>query len=125
LDREKACLYTEWKGFANSREYRAGITKVLEAVRRTHATSLVSDTRKLELVSSEDQLWIRDTWVPLVAAAGLKRVALVIARHGLGKFAVEAISAQVGPTVFVKATFESVTEAEAWLRAEPRHHPRP
>jgi hypothetical protein len=65
FDRERRFLRSEWKGFATSVEYRAGITKVLDAVRRSQATSLLADTRKLELVSTEDQRWIRDTWVPL------------------------------------------------------------
>jgi hypothetical protein len=124
LDRDRRCLHTEWKGFANSIEYRAGITKVLDAVRETHATSLLADTRALELVSTEDQLWIRDTWVPLVAAAGLKRIALVVATRGLGRFAVESMNAQVGDKVFVRATFESMAEATAWLVADPTLDPR-
>jgi hypothetical protein len=125
LDRDRRCLHTEWKGFATSVEYRAGITKVLDAVREAHATSMLADTRKLELVSSEDQLWIRDTWVPLVAAAGMKRIALVVAAHGLGRFAVESLNAQVGDEVFVRATFESMADATEWLAADQPHKARP
>jgi hypothetical protein len=59
-----------------------------------------------------------------VSAAGLKRIALVVAHSGLGRFAVESLSAQVGDHVFTRATFESVTEATAWLIDQPRHAAR-
>lgn len=90
----------------------------LEAIRNKHASSLVSDTRRLEVVANEDQLWMRDTWVPLAVAAGLKRIALVVARHGLGKFAVQEIVSQVGPTTFVMRSFDSLPEALGWVHTE-------
>jgi hypothetical protein len=96
--------------------------RTLGAVRDKKASSLVSDTRRLEVVANEDQLWMRDTWVPLAVEAGLKRIALVVAHHGLGKFAVQEIVSQVGPAVFVMRTFDSLPEALEWVHAE--HTPR-
>ena len=92
--------------------------RTLTAVRDKKASSLVSDTRRLEVVANEDQLWMRDTWVPLAVVAGLKRIALVVAHHGLGKFAVQEIVSYIGPTVFVMRTFDSLPEGLGWVQAE-------
>jgi hypothetical protein len=56
---------------------------------RLSAISFVKDTRKLELVSDEDQRWIRYTWAPLAIEAGVKRIAIVMAPHSLGKMAID------------------------------------
>ena len=117
-DGEHQCVHLEWKGFANSREFRAGVMKALEAIRDKHAASMVSDTRRLEVIASEDQLWIRDTWVPLAVAAGLKRSAVVMASRGLGKFTVEEVLRQVGDRAFVTRTFDSLAGALKWVGDE-------
>lgn len=96
--------------------------RTLDAIRDKKAKSLVSDTRGLEVVTNEDQLWMRDTWVPLAVAAGLKRIALVVAHHGLGRFAVQDIVGQVGPAQFVTRTFDSLPDALGWVHAKHNPH---
>lgn len=89
---------------------------ILAAVRDRHAASLVIDNRRLEGVTSPDQLWIRDTFVPLLVAAGLRRLALVLAHHGLGKIASEEILDRTGNTLpFVTRTFAAISEAVDWV----------
>jgi hypothetical protein len=114
-DREHACVLAEWTGFANSAQFRDGTLKILEALRDKHAALLISDNRKLEGVVDEDQLWLRDTWVPVAVAAGLKRIAVVVAHRGLGKIASEEIIGRFGKTKFVTNTFESGNEALKWV----------
>ena len=117
-DAEHRCVYSEWKGFANSVELRSGMIKIIDVIRDHHAGSFVSDNRKLEVVTNEDQLWIRDTWTPLAVGAGLKRIAVVLASRGLGKLASEAVLSQIGKTAFATRTFATVSEAIAWTVAE-------
>lgn len=107
-------MYAEWKGFANSAEFRASTMRILDAIRSSGAASLISDNRRLEGVANQDQLWIRDTWVPLATSAGLKRIAVILARHGLGKIASEQILSRIGPGVFATRTFTTVSEAMEW-----------
>lgn len=89
--------------------------RILDAIRGSGAASLVSDNRRLEGVANQDQLWIRDTWVPQAASAGLKRIAVVIAHRGLGKIASEEILSQLTPGVFATRTFTTVSEAMEWV----------
>lgn len=108
------CVYAEWKGFANSVEFRASTTAIIDAIRKQNAAALVSDNRRLEGVTDQDQLWLRDTWMPLAVAAGVKRIAVVLPRHGLGKVASEDIISRFGNTVFVTRTFSDPSEATEW-----------
>jgi hypothetical protein len=114
-DSDHRWVFSEWKGFATSAELRAGMMKIVDAIRDRNAASFVSDNRRLEVVANEDQLWIRDTWTPLAVAAGLKRIAVVLASRGLGKFASEAVLSQIGKTAFVTHTFATVSEAMEWV----------
>jgi hypothetical protein len=113
-DHAQHVVYAEWKGFANSAEFRAGSTKILDAIRDAFAASLISDNRRLEGVTDQDQLWVRDTWTPLAVASGLKRIAAVVAHHGLGKIATQQILSQVGMAAFATRTFTTVSEAMEW-----------
>jgi len=45
--------------------------RILDAIRAINAASLISDNRRLEGVTAQDQLWIRDTWTSLAVASGL------------------------------------------------------
>jgi len=118
---DRRCVHAEWISFANSAEFRASNLKIVEAVRDRHAALLVIDNRRLEGVTSPDQLWIRDTFVPLLVAAGLRRLALVLARHGLAKIASEEILGQTGSAgPFFTRTFATVPEAMEWVVGDDR-----
>jgi hypothetical protein len=117
-DRQHHCVHAEFKTFANSGDFRAGTTQILDAIRARKATALISDNRRLEGVANLDQLWLRDTWLPLAVAAGVKRIAVVVAPRGLGKVATEAIISKFGKTAFETRTFDSLPDAEKWV-SEP------
>ena len=115
-DPEHECVYAEFRGFATSAEFRAGTTKILDAIRKRGAVALVSDNRGLEGVADEDQLWLRDAWMPMAVAVGLERIAVVLAHHGLGKTASENIVTRFGKTEFVMRTFGSPEDALEWVK---------
>jgi hypothetical protein len=109
------CVNAEFKAFAPSADFRAATLKIVEAIRDKHAVSLVSDNRRLEGVTNEDQLWLRDTWMPMAVTAGIKRIAVVMAHQGLGKIASEEIISKFGKTAFTTRTFYSLAEATSWV----------
>jgi hypothetical protein len=114
-DPQRHSVYAEFRSFANSTEFRAGTMRIIDAIRERHAARLISDNRRLEGVVYEDQLWLRDTWVPLAVAAGIKRIAVVVAHQGLGKIATEEIIGRFGETEFLTRTFEAVADAQKWV----------
>jgi hypothetical protein len=117
-DGEHNCVYVEFKGFATSAEFRTGTMKVIDAIRERNATSLISDNRRLEVVTNEDQLWLRDTLVPQAAALGMKRAAVVVAHQGLGKYASQEILNRLPSGMFVTRTFDSLDDAKTWIARE-------
>jgi hypothetical protein len=116
-DRDHRCVFAEWKAFATSMEFQSALTKALEVGRERHAFSFVNDTRKLELVSDEDQRWIRYTWAPLAIKAGIKKIAVVMAPHGLGKMAIEEMfkGRRYTDDQLQSRTFDLVADAMNWV----------
>jgi hypothetical protein len=119
-DAERRYVHAEWKGFCNSLQFREGTLKILEAIRDKSSALLVSDNRRLEGVVDQDQLWLRDTWVPIAVAAGLQRIAVLVARQGLGKIASQEIIGRFGETAFVTRMFDSVDAAVEWVADGPK-----
>jgi len=117
-DAGHGCVQSEWKGFANSAEFRAGLNKVLQAIREEHAIGYVSDTRKIKVIVQEDQKWATETLIPHMAAAGLKRMALVTAPSGLGKITVEEVVHMVNNKGLLLRTFDSKAAAMSWVRGD-------
>ena len=109
------CMHTEWRAFANSEEFRAGLMKGLEAIRDNHAIRYLSDTRKIKVIVHEDQQWAANTWFRLAEAAGLKRFASVTADAGLGKLTVEEIINAVHGEGLEARVFGSIGAARKWL----------
>jgi hypothetical protein len=58
--------------------------------------------------------------MPEAVAAGIGRIAVVLAHHGLGRIASEDIISRFGKTEFVTRTFDSVPEALTWLSQAER-----
>ena len=115
------CAVVEWKAFATHAEFQRALTMALEMLREHGAECLVNDARHLESMSAEDQRWVRYNWAPLAIKAGVKRIAVVIAGHGLSKMAVEGMFGGQRNTgdLLQSRTFNSVADALAWL-GEPR-----
>jgi hypothetical protein len=109
------CVFAEWKKFSTSREFQGALTRVLEVVRERQAVNFVNDTRKLELISDEDQRWIRSTWAPLAAASGLRRIAVVISPHGLSRMAIEKMFKGRLQSKLQSRIFESLDDAMKWV----------
>lgn len=120
-DSDHQCVFAEWKGFATSAEFQGGLTTAIEVIRERQALCFLNDTRKLEVISEEDQRWIRYTWTPLLVAAGLKRVAVVIAHSGLSKLAIQDMFNRRLETRLQSRTFDSMDEAMKWVASSEKH----
>jgi hypothetical protein len=114
-DRSHNCVISVWKGFANSAEFRAALGKGLQAIRERHAVAYVSDTRNIKVIVHEDQDWANETLIPQMAAAGLKRLAVITADAGLGKVTVEEIVKLVDNKPLLMRSFDSMQAAMRWV----------
>jgi hypothetical protein len=107
-------LYAEWKGFATSAEFRSALLVGLRAIRERHIRGYVSDARKAKVVTPEDQIWVREVWLPGAVAAGLQRMAMVTPTAGLGKAIVEQVVKDIDQHGIAMAKFDSVATATMW-----------
>jgi hypothetical protein len=114
-DQPSGGIFAEWKAFATSEEFRGALTKAIEIIRDRRAMCFVNDTRKLELITDEDQRWILQTWTPQAVSAGLKRIAIVIARTGLSKMAVEEMFKEQASARVESRTFDALPDAMQWV----------
>jgi hypothetical protein len=124
-DSEHNCLFAEWKGFATSAEFQGALLKAIDVIRDKNGAAFVNDTRKLELVSDDDQRWLMSTWPTLAIAAGLKRLAIVMAKTGLSKMAIQdmlkaradqlAREPSAAAPALQSRTFDSVSDALQWI----------
>jgi hypothetical protein len=89
--------------------------RALVAIKDRHSVGYLSDTRKVKVVVHEDQAWANEVWIPLLAAAGVKRFALVTAASGLGKLTVEDVIKLVDNRPLLMRGFATVDEALSWL----------
>jgi hypothetical protein len=108
-------VLSEWKGFANSAELRAGLLKGIQAISDNHTTAYVSDARKLRVIVHEDQRWIQEKWMPLALQAGLRRLAFVTAGTGLGRLTIEDVVGLVDHHGLESRTFSSLDAARHWV----------
>jgi hypothetical protein len=119
-DEAHKTVNADWTGFFNTVEFRDAATKLVEEIKARRAISSVCDIQKLEVVIRTDQLWIRDTWVPMALASGLKRIGVVVALHGVAKFAADAMIRLVGRTGIETRLFNSFDDARNWLDEEDK-----
>jgi hypothetical protein len=108
-------VLSEWKGFANSEEFRSGLLSGLQAITDNHAAAYISDARKLRVIVHEDQRWVQEKWLPLAMQAGLRRIAFVTASTGLGRLTIQDVVDLVHDHGLESRTFSSVAAARHWV----------
>lgn len=114
-DRAGRHVHSEWRGFANSAEYRAALLKGIQAVKDHSAAAYLSDARKVKVIVEDDQKWVKETWLPLAIAAGLKRIAVVTAASGLGKATLEDMLGMGDEIGLRSRNFDSIAAAMKWI----------
>jgi hypothetical protein len=107
-------VHSEWRAFANSVELRASLLRGIDAIKDHNAVGYITDTRKVKVVVHDDQEWIKEIWLPLAIKAGLKRIAVVTATHGLGKLTVEDVVGLADDRGLQSRTFDSVEAGSQW-----------
>jgi hypothetical protein len=77
----------------------------------------VSDARKAKVVVPDDEKWGREVWLPQAVAAGLKRMAIVVAPTGLAKQVFESAATQIDSHGLSMRTFASIESATVWAQS--------
>ncbi len=73
----------------------------------------------MKVIKQSDRDWADRDWFPRILAAGLTRMALVIAKSGLAQMNVEAIVSRVPGTMLDVGYFATIEEAAEGLTVHP------
>jgi len=112
----------EWQGWANPTEFAAANQAIITALKQHRGTKSLGDCRNMKVIQQSDQDWINREWFPNATAAGLTRLALVLARSGLAQTIVEDLVSRVPGSKLDVGFFATIKEATAWL-ARPTTSP--
>lgn len=105
----------EWQGWANPAEFAAANDAIITALKLHRGTKALGDCRDMRVIQQSDQDWVNKEWFPNAMAAGLTRMALVLAKSGLAQTIVEDLVSRVPGTKLDVGYFATVKEATAWL----------
>jgi len=108
-------VYVKWKAWANSSEYRAAQETVILALRENRTSRNLIDSSDGRVVSSDDQKWLVESWMPRAVAAGRRWTAIVLPTSSLGRTIAENIDKYPKSRLVTVEHFETVEDAAAWL----------
>lgn len=109
-------IRTVWFGFALSEEVREGMLEALRHVRENNVTRWLADYRQRRIITPEDQQWIADTFLPQLATAGLRRLAIVESENVFGRLSVTGPLSRASDHInWEIGYFDSPDEALRWL----------
>jgi hypothetical protein len=113
----------EWQGWADPTEFAAASNAIIRALMEHRGSSALGDCQNMRAIQQSDQDWASSDWMPRILAAGLTRMALVIAKSGLAQMNVEDVISKVPGTKLSVAYFATVREASEWLNRPPTTPP--
>lgn len=116
-NKELKCVVMRWKAFVSGEDFRAGLDSGLELVRHKHSTKWLADLRCLGIVSSEDQEWSNQDWLPRALAAGVKYMAVVMPYNVGSRWSVDKSMQDAEDTPLVVRYFDNIERARRWLRS--------
>ena len=108
-------VVAEWKGFAESKEFRAGLEAGLDLARAKRARRWLADTRRLGPATLEDQRWASDVWFPRAVAAGVRWMALVVPQSAIARMSLRGVMTKVDGKDLSQEHFDSADAARTWL----------
>lgn len=114
LDASVPCIFVVWQRYATSAQLRFVHERLIELLRREHMSRILGDDSSLALIHVDDQVWLREDWMPRAAAAGLKVAASKSPSAFFGKQSVANVQSGA-PAGIELRSFERLDEARAWL----------
>ena len=116
-EEERQLVYTEWRDFANSEEYRRILNIYLQLVQEKPVKLWIGNNTKAKAIRPADQEWTAKEWaLQFARASRLQKMAVVVAEDLFNKIAVENMLVKgAGQIPFDTRYFQNVPEAEAWV----------
>ena len=111
-------VWSEYKGYAEGEEFRAGHEAGLRLQREKGTSRWLCDARNMAPIRQVDQHWLNTDWVPRGIAAGGRWLALVSPKAAVARMSVKQVVSNVNDIKFVTNYFDNMEAARDWLRKE-------
>jgi len=98
-------------------EYRDTITKALDMLDETQATSFITDTRNTKVLSQDQQKYQIEELFPRFMNSSLKRAAYIMPKDIFVQSAINRSLSELTKYIEVKQ-FDDLESAKAWIREE-------
>lgn len=111
------CIRIQWLDYPGSKEFRAGMDAMLEAMKKHNTAKILSAEGKLGAVSEEDQKWVYTDWTPRCAELGVTKTAIILSDDIFNQISVENMVNQSAELAEESTTqyFKNEKEALDWL----------
>ena len=115
LDAAVPCILVTWQRYATSAQLRFVHERILQLLRRQGLRKILGDDSSLAVIHVDDQVWIREDWMPRAARAGLEAAASKCPYAFFGKQSVAKVQSGA-PSGLKLRSFDTLDEARSWLR---------
>lgn len=113
-DQKLSCISQHWKGYVKSEQFRAGIEKSIEFFKHQRAICLISNTKELAVVSTEDTQWAASYATPLMIDYGLKYMAFIVPTNVFTQVSVNHFKNKTEDKMQL-SYFTDLDKAKVWL----------
>ncbi|HEX2572015.1 MAG TPA: hypothetical protein VH877_20900 [Polyangia bacterium] len=109
-------VWAEWKGYAEGDDFRGALDTGLHLLRTKGSSRWLADTRLMGPIRQIDQAWTNEDWLPRMAAAGTRWMALVLPQSSIARLSIKQILNRINGIDMVITNFPDLESARAWLR---------
>ncbi len=113
-DDQLKCLIQNWKGFANSENFRDAINQSLDIFKKGGLDKIISNTKDAALVSNEDTKWVAKEITPQMVKHGLRYMAFILPTNVFTQMGVENFKENAGSVVSIRY-FDQMEAAKEWI----------
>ncbi|WP_276496250.1 hypothetical protein [Pontibacter litorisediminis] len=122
-EKQSSLLTLRWLRPVQSREYRYGVLLAGRALMAHKLERLLVDNRRLGIPSLEDQAWLTNVSIEILAKSRLTRMAIIPSFDWLQQMATEAVGCKIKGAVptYLSSYFLTESEALEWLQETMAH----
>lgn len=115
---EDRIVRIEWKAPADSASFRRALDAGLELLIQEQGQRWLADCVRMGPVAIEDTRWANEDWTSRAIAAGVKRLAFVMAQRVSASISVMGFVTGAGGERVNTMHFNDIEEARRWLREQ-------
>ena len=105
-----------WNGFPTHEKYKLMMEQAYELIKRERLPHWISDQRQLKTLSSENQKWVNEVFIPLILqTTPVNKVAIIVGKDVFTQAAMTRIKEALEQGKLPIRYFEDMGEVEAWF----------